>query len=148
MRAAARARKDAEDERKAEKKSKRGRKGKAAGKKKGDSASAGGNLGDTAEDILDLRWPLLSDAHPTSSSSFSSSRGDSARKGGRVEPGKGESSGSTGGDAEMGVSLRTYVKQRQQGSVTKGGSEIAEEKKAEELRKTALFGPVLNDGQK
>lgn len=50
------------------------------------------------------------------------------------------------------LSLKTYVKQRQAGGggvASEGGGEAqTEEKKAEELRKTALLGPVLNDGER
>ncbi|CAN0536434.1 unnamed protein product, partial [Laminaria digitata] len=80
--------------------------------------------------------------------------------GGGRRGGGGEGGGGGGGEgrwggggegAEPGLSLREYVARRQQGSAAaagKGDATQAEERKAEELRKTALLGPVLNDGER
>lgn len=81
----------------------------------------------------------------------SKSPGGGGEEGGESgdKSGKNHVGGEKTGAAAM-LSLRSYVKQRQEGSAgSKGGWQSeSEEKKAEELRKTALLGPVLNDGER
>lgn len=50
-------------------------------------------------------------------------------------------------EAPVRLSLRTYVKQRQEGSASRGEA-MSDERKAEELRETALLGPFLNGGER
>ncbi|CAM9974262.1 unnamed protein product, partial [Hapterophycus canaliculatus] len=115
----------------------------AKGEKGGRSGGLGGGLESaaTAEGILELRWPVHADADD-----------DVGRGRGEGEGGGKGGGGSSGGDGERQpsgaamLSLKTYVKQRQAGSAAaKSGGE---EKVAEELRRTALLGPVLNDGER
>ena len=147
MRAAAMARLDEEKEEEKEKRGKKERKG--GGRKEADRSKShpGGRRGDdggrdkqpdTAEDILDLRWPLANAVGEGEAASSGDQEKEERRPGG-------ESGGDRVDGMEDGatLSLRSYVKRRQQG----GGREpTTEEKKREELRKTALLGPVLNDG--
>ncbi len=168
-RAAARARRDAEEEE--EQQRRRGKKGRnkkrrgAADGGGGGNKSSGGRGSDggledatTAEDILELRWPVHAGSGDdvggrsggggggrSKGSGDDDSREGLSGKGGGGGGGGGERGGGerTAAEATM-LSLKTYVKQRQAGSVSTKG----EEKKAEELRKTALLGPVLNDGER
>eukprot|EP00903_Cladosiphon_okamuranus_P009097 g8695.t1 len=127
------------------------------------SPGGGGGVGGatTADDILELQWPV--DVVGADNNVNRSSNDDSK---GRGAAGEGGGPGVAGGGSEEGtssnrggraggaggvhaLSLKTYVKQRQAGGGGGGGgAALTEEKKAEELRKTALLGPVLNDGER
>lgn len=131
----------------------------------GSRNSGGGEIGGdsaTTETILDLRWPVdatLTSAAadptvPATPSENGSENDDDVGNGheetkleeGTKDEGV-EGSGESAGGAML--SLRTYVSRRQAGSAaTTGDAAQAEEKKAQELRKTALLGPVLNDGER
>eukprot|EP00752_Nemacystus_decipiens_P005261 g4773.t1 len=117
----------------------------------GGGGSGSGGLEDvtTADDILGLQWPADigagDDDEKESSSSDDDSRGYAAT--GEEGRGKNQEERAGGAGSVPMLSLRTYVKQRQAGGGG-GGAARAEEKKAEELRKTALLGPVLNDGER
>lgn len=104
----------------------------------------------TAEEILDLRWPLIGNAFDVGvSSDGDEKREDAPREeteGVKADRGEGEASRVEESEKQT-LSIRSYVKQRQERKVEEGGV-IAEEKKAEELRKTAVLGPVLNDGER
>ena len=175
-RAAARAQLDAEEEEerhrgrgKAGRNKKRpGREGAGGGSREsrnnrrsgsdGAGAGAGGLEGaTTADDVLELRWPV--DVGAAASAADNGSPDDDSREhGGAGEEGRGTNQEGKGGETKSVpmLSLKTYVKQRQAGgggvaSKGGGGAGVAlqtEEKKAEELRKTALLGPVLNDGDR
>lgn len=109
----------------------------------------------TVEDILGLEWVV--DMTADDDDGAFRERGT----GGNREPGCGSGSG-TGNDGggqdreeedaqTTALSLKMYVKQRQAGSAAANGGQgqaKAGEKRAEELRKTALLGPVLNDGER
>ena len=123
---------------------------KVAGSGSGGSSSVSGSDTRTAQDILNLHWPLeiAAGTAPASSSDEDARREE---EGGGREEEEGRRGGKGGGkEAEVGLSLREYVARRQQGSATAKGGDVkqAEEKKAEELRKTAVLGPVLNDGER
>lgn len=113
-------------------------------KTKKKSESGGGET--TVEQILDLRWPVVDGGDATDSGSVPG--GD-----GRAGSNEGDGEEGNGGDTRKGageggtLSLRSYVRQRQKGSAAKVAAQT-EEAKAEELRKTALLGPVLNDGKR
>lgn len=162
IRAAKRASRDKEEEKKTES-DKRGGSSKSGkvrerktsrrskNRRRNDDAGKGDNDHPaTAEEILDLRWPLAGNAFDVEvSSNGDEKREDAPREeteGVKDERGEGKASRAEESEKQT-LSLRSYVKQRQGGKVEEGGA-IAEEKKAEELRKTAVLGPVLNDGER
>eukprot|EP00904_Undaria_pinnatifida_P001405 jgi/Undpi1/11265/HiC_scaffold_30.g13563.m1 len=123
---------------------------KVAGSGSGGSSSGSGSDTRTAQDILNLHWPLEI-AAGTALASSSDEDAKREEEGGEREEEEGRRGGEGGGKgAEVGLSLREYVARRQQGSAAAKGGDVkqAEEKKAEELRKTAVLGPVLNDGER
>ncbi|CAN0417323.1 unnamed protein product, partial [Ectocarpus sp. 8 AP-2014] len=170
-RAAARARRDADEGQEQQNKNKnknkkrnssrgdrdRGGSGGEGGRER-NRGSGGGGLEEgasTVEDILGLEWVV--DVSADDDDGAFRDRGTWGNR----EPGGGSGSGTVNGgggrdreeeDAQTtALSLKTYVKQRQAGSAAANGGQDqakAEEKKAEELRKTALLGPVLNDGER
>lgn len=93
----------------------------------------------TAEDILALEWlPRSMDDLP---SDYMRRRFDPSNKGEEV---RGQGGNSKRLDP---LTLHTYIKLRQESQVEKGNAST-DQRRAEELRKTALFGPVLNDGRR
>ncbi|CAN0396421.1 unnamed protein product, partial [Ectocarpus sp. 12 AP-2014] len=168
-RAAARARRDADEGQEQQNKNKskkrnssrgdrdRGGSGGEGGRKRNRGTGGGGleEGASTAEDILGLEWVV--DMTADDDDGTFRDRGT----GGNREPGGGSGSGTVSGgggrdreeeDAQTtALSLKTYVKRRQAGSAAANGDQgqaKAGEKRAEELRKTALLGPVLNDGER
>ncbi|CAM9201641.1 unnamed protein product [Ectocarpus sp. 6 AP-2014] len=168
-RAAARARRDADEGQEQKNKNKNKKRNSSRGDRdRGGSGGEGGrerNRGSgggaleqgasTVEDILGLEWVV--DVSADDDDGAFRDRGTGENR----EPGGGSGSGTVNGgggrdreeeDAQTtALSLKTYVKQRQAGSAAANGGQgqaKAGEKRAEELRKTALLGPVLNDGER
>ncbi|CAM9476068.1 unnamed protein product [Ectocarpus sp. 13 AM-2016] len=172
-RAAARARRDADEGQEQHNKNKNTNKNRKRNSSRGDrdrrgsggesgrkrnGGTGGGGLEEgasTVEDILGLEWVVRMTADDDDGAFRD--RGT----GGNREPGGGSGSGTVNGgggrdreeeDAKTtALSLKTYVKQRQAGSAAANGDQgqaKAGDKRAEELRKTALLGPVLNDGER
>ncbi|CAN0419763.1 unnamed protein product, partial [Ectocarpus sp. 8 AP-2014] len=166
-RAAARARRDADGGQEQQNKNKnkkrnssrvdRDRGGSGEGRRRNRGSGDGGleEGASTVEDILGLEWVV--DVSADDDDGAFRDRGTWGNR----EPGGGSGSGTVSGgggrdreeeDAQTtALSLKTYVKQRQAGSAAANGGQgqaKAGEKRAEELRKTALLGPVLNDGER
>ncbi|CAB1098854.1 unnamed protein product [Ectocarpus sp. CCAP 1310/34] len=168
-RAAARARRDADESQEQKNKNKnkkrnssRGNRDRGGsggeGSRKRNRGAGGGGLEEgasTVEDILGLEWVV--DMTADDDGGAFRDRGT----GGNRESGGGSGSGTVNGDGgrnreeedaqTTALSLKAYVKQRQAGSAAANGGRgqaKAGEKRAEELRKTALLGPVLNDGER
>ncbi|CAM9753506.1 unnamed protein product, partial [Ectocarpus fasciculatus] len=153
------------------KNSSRGDRGGSGDDRKRNRGGSGGGSGleegaSTVEDILGLEWVVDMNAQDdVNSSSGGGGGGDGAfrdRGTGRNREtggGSGSGTGDDGGGRDRedegaqttALSLKTYIKQRQAGSAAANGGQgeaQAGEKRAEELRKTALLGPVLNDGER
>lgn len=161
IRAAKRDRRDEEEEKKVES-DKRGGSSKSGKirerktspknrRKYGDDGRGDNDHPATAEEILDLRWPLAGNAFDVGVSSGGGEKREDApgeeTEGVKADRGEGKASRAEESE-KLSLSLRSYVKQRQGGRAEEEGGLIAEEKKAEELRKTAVLGPVLNDGER